>query len=117
LGNPVNLMLTPGQDHDLTCAQPLLENANPRALIGDKAYDADALIETLNQRAILPVIPPKANRKVKRDCDFALYRERNLVERFFNKIKHYRAIATRYDKLARNFIAAVQLVAAIILLD
>jgi len=62
------------------------------------------------------VIPPKANRKAKRDCDFVLYCERNLVERFFNKIKHYRAIATRYDKLARNFLAAVQLVAAIILL-
>ena len=110
-------MLTPGQDHDLTCAQPLLENADPRALIGDKAYDADSLIDMLDQRAIIPVIPPKANRKVKRDCDFALYRERNLVERFFNKIKHYRAIATRYDKLARNFLAAVQLVAAIILLN
>ena len=117
LGNPVNLMLTPGQDHDLTCAQPLLENADPRALIGDKAYDADALIGTLNQRAILPVIPPKADRKVKRECDFVLYCERNLIERFFNKIKHYRAIATRYDKLARNFLAAVQLVAAIILLN
>ena len=110
-------MLTPGQDHDLTCAQPLLENADPRALIGDKAYDADSLIDTLNQRSITPVIPPKANRNVKRDCDFVLYRERNLVERFFNKIKHYRAIATRYDKLARNFLAAVQLVAAIILLN
>jgi transposase len=94
----------------------LLENADPGALIGDKAYDADSLIE-LNQRAITPVIPPKANRKVKRDCDFALYRERNLVERFFNKIKHCRAIATRYDKLARNFLAAVHLVAAIILLN
>ena len=117
LGNPCNLMLTLGQDHDLTCAQPLLENADPGALIGDKAYDADSLIDTLNRRAIIPVIPPKANRKVKRDCDFALYRERNLVERFFNKIKHYRAIATRYDKLARNFLAAVQLVAAIILLN
>ena len=117
LGNPCNLMLTPGQDHDLTCAQPLLENADPRSLIGDKAYDADSLIDTLNQRSITPVIPPKANRKVKRDCDFALYRERNLVERFFNKIKHYRATATRYDKLARNFFAAVQLVAAIILLN
>ena len=55
--------------------------------------------------------------KVKRDCDFALYRERNLVERFFNKIKHYRAIATRDDKLAQNFLAAVQLVATIILLN
>ena len=117
LGNPCSLMLTPGQDHDLTCAQPLLENADPGALIGDKAYDADSLIDTLNQRAITPVIPPKANRKVKRDCDFALYCERNLVERFFNKIKHYRAIATRYDKLARNFLAAVQLVAAVILLN
>ncbi len=91
--------------------------AVPRALIGDKPYDADPLIETLNERAIIPVIPPKANRKVKRDCDFALYCERNLVERFFNKIKHYRAIATRYDKLDQNFIAAVQLVAAIILLN
>src|ERR1700680_2097789 len=117
LGNPCNLMLTPGQHHDLACAQPLLENADPHALIGDKAYDADSLIDTLNQRAITPVIPPKANRKVKRDCDFALYRERNLVERFFNKIKHYRPIATRYDKLARTFLAAAQLVAAIILLN
>ena len=106
-----------GIDHDLACAQPLLENADPGALLADKAYDADALIGSLNQRAITPVIPPKANRKVKRDCDFALYCERNLIERFFNKIKHYRAIATRYDKLARNFLAAVQLVAAIILLN
>jgi len=110
-------MLTPGQDHDLTCAQPLLENADPCALLADKAYDADSLIDALSQRTITPVIPPRANRKAKRDCDFTLYRERNLVERFFNKIKHYRAIATRYDKLARNFLAAVQLVAAIILLN
>ena len=117
LGNPFSLMLTPGQDHDLTCAEPLLETADPRALIGDKAYDADRLIDTLNERAIIPVIPPKTNRKVKRDCDFALYCERNLVERFFNKIKHYRAIATRYDKLDRNFLSAVQLVAAIVLLN
>ena len=88
LGNPFRLMLTPGQDHDLTGAEPLLEKANPRALIGDKAYDADPLIHSLDRRAIIPVIPPKANRKVTRDCDFVLYCERNLVERFFNKIKH-----------------------------
>jgi transposase len=112
-----SLMLTPGQAHDLTAAQPLLETADPRALIGDKAYDADALIEMLDSRAITPVIPPRENRKEKRDCDFALYRERNLAERFWNKIKHYRAIATRYDKLARNFLAAVHLVSAIILLN
>ena len=110
-------MLTPGQDHDLTCAQPLLENADPGALIGDKAYDADSLIDTLNQRAITPVIPPKANRKNQRACDYPLYCERNLIERFFNKLKHFRAIATRYDKLARNFLAGIQLACAIILLN
>jgi len=110
-------MLTPGQAHDLACAQPLIDSADPQALIGDKAYDADPLIDTLNQRQITPVIPPKANRKTPRDCDFALYCERNLVERFFNKLKHFRAIATRYDKLARNFLAGIQLACAIILLN
>jgi len=110
-------MLTAGQLHDLACAQDLIENADPEALIADKAYDADWLIDSLAKREIAPVIPPKANRRTKRDCDFALYRERNLIERFFNKIKHFRAIATRYDKLAGNFLAAVQLVSAIILLN
>jgi len=117
LGNPVELMLTPGQAHDLVCAEPLLDSVDPQALIGDKAYDADALIDTLNRREITPVIPSKANRTTPRACDFALYCERNLVERFFNKLKHFRAIATRYDKLARNFLAGVQLAAAMILLN
>ena len=110
-------MLTPGQAHDLACAEPLLDGVDPEALIGDKAYDADPLIETLADRGITPVIPSKANRKTPRACDFALYCERNLVERFFNKLKHFRAIATRYDKLARIFLAGVQLASAIILLN
>ena len=110
-------MLTPGQAHDLTCAEHLIDGADPGALLGDKAYDADSLIDTLNRRRITPVIPPKANRKVQRDCGFALYCKRNLVERFFNKLKHFRAIATRYDKLARNFLAGVQLASAMILLN
>ena len=86
-------------------------------MIGDKAYDAGPFIDGLIQRGITPVIPPKTNRKTPRPCDFALYCERNLVERFFNRLKHFRAIATRYDKLARNFLAGVQLVSAIILLN
>ena len=110
-------MLTAGQAHDLASAEQLIDGADPDALLGDKAYDADPLVEMLTQRGITPVIPPKANRKSPRDCDFALYCERNLVERFFNKLKHYRAIATRYDKLARNFLAGIQLVSAIILLN
>jgi transposase len=110
-------MLTPGQAHDLAAVEPLLQGADPRAFIADKAFDADPLINTLIERGITPVIPPKANRKTKRNCDFALYRERNLVERFFNKLKHFRGIATRYDKLARNFLAGIQLASAIILLN
>jgi len=110
-------MLTPGQAHDLTCAEPLIDGADPGALLADKAYDADTLNETLTQHKITPVIPPKCNRKVQRACDYALYCERNLVERFFNKLKHFRAIATRYDKLARNFLAGVQLASAMILLN
>src|SRR5260370_20387080 len=117
LGNPVELMLTAGQDHDLACAEPLIENADPNALIADKAYDADRFVDSLTQREITPVIPPKANRKTQRACDFALYCERNLVERFLNQLKHFRAIATRYDKLARNFLAGVQLAAMTILLN
>ena len=66
---------------------------------------------------VTPVIPPKANRKDTRECDFALYCERNLIERFLNKINHFRGIATRYDKLARNYLAAVQLVVTITLLN
>jgi len=117
LGNPVELMLTAGQVHDLACAEALIEDVDPGALLGDKAYDADAFVETLNERSITPVIPPKANRKNPRACDFVLYCERNLIERFFNKLKHFRGVATRYDKLARNFLAGVQLAAMTILLN
>jgi transposase len=106
-------MLTPGQAHDLTCAEELIEAIDPDALIADKAFDADPFIDTLTERAITPVIPPKANRKTPRACDFALYCERNLIERFFNKLKHFRAVATRYDKLARNFFSALCFVATL----
>jgi transposase len=77
----------------------------------------DPFVDTLIEREITPVIPPKANRTTKRDYDFPLYCARNLIERFFNQLKHFRAIATRYDKLARNFLARVQLAAAMILLN
>src|SRR6516162_3327963 len=117
LGNPVALSLTAGQVHDVTQAEPLLEDLAPEAVIADKGYDSDALVERPEARDITPVIPPKANRKEIRDCDFALYCERNLVERFFNKIKHYRAIATRFDKLANTFLAGVLLVCVVLWLN
>ena len=110
LGNPVALWLTAGQAADITQAEPLLDQVAPDALLADKGYDSDALVETLQKRGITPVIPPKANRREPRETDFALYRERNLVERFFCKLKQYRDIATRYDKLANTFLAAVTMV-------
>jgi transposase len=82
-------------------------------MLADKGYDSNSFIESLTLRTIKPVIPPKSNRKIKRDCDFALYAERNLVERFFNTIKHFRGIATRYEKTARNFLAGIQLACAL----
>ena len=114
LGNPLALSLTGGQVHDITQAEALLALVEPAALLGDKGYDADRLVDILTARAIKVVIPPKLNRKVKRDCDFALYCERNLVERFFCLIKHFRAIATRYEKTARNFLAGLHLVCALV---
>jgi transposase len=114
LGNPVRLILTAGHVHDLRAAGQLLEGVACGALLGDKGYDADALIERLRNARIAVVIPPKSNRKDKRECDFILYKERNLIERLFGKLKQFRAIATRYDKLARNFLGAIHLVAAII---
>ena len=112
LGNPLALRLTGGQVHDITQAEALAAEVQPEALLGD-GYDADAFIESLELRAIKPVIPPKSNRKVARDCDFALYAERNLIERFFQFIKQFRGIATRYEKTARNFLAGLHLVCAL----
>lgn len=111
------LSITPGQAADITQAEPLLEELEPEAVIADKGYDSDALIENLETRGIEPVIPPRSNRKDARKTDFALYRERNLVERFFNKLKQYRGIATRFDKLASTFLAGVQLVCVILWLN
>ncbi len=88
----------------------MLDQVEPEVFLADKGCDSDALVETLEARGITPVIPPKANREQPRATDFALYRERNLIERFFSKIKQDRAIATRYDKLANTFLAAVTLI-------
>jgi len=80
-------------------------------LLADKGYDANALRQAVRERGAWANIPPKSNRKDPICFSRYLYKARNLVERFFNKIKHYRRIATRYDKTAENFLAALQLVA------
>jgi transposase len=115
LGNAVGFFLSGGQAHDLLGADHLLPTLKADMLLADKAYDADErVVDVLNAAGKTAVIPSKANRKVDRGYDRDIYKERHLIENFFEKIKQYRAIATRYDKTARNFLAAVYLVAAAI---
>lgn len=84
----------------------------PKALLADKGYDADAIRADLASRNIKPVIPGRANRRVKIDHDRELYRQRNQIERFFGRLKINRAIATRYDQLAESFLSMVHIAAA-----
>ena len=117
LGRPLRFALSPGQAHDITEAAKLLDGESAGHVLGDRAYDAKALRETIAAIGAIAVIPPHPLRKQPYDYDRDIYRMRNRIERCFNKLKHFRRIATRYDKLARNFLAAVQLVSAIILLN
>ncbi len=110
--------LTSGQAHDLAGADHLLANMNAETLIADKAFDADKRVsEPLVEAAKAYVIPPKANRQMPRDYDQDIYKARHLVENFFAKLKQFRAIATRYDKTAQNFLGGIHLAAALIWLN
>jgi len=118
LGNPTGFFLTGGQAHDLVGADHLLPSMQAEMLIADKAFDADTrVIAMLADAGKTAVIPPKANRRLPRDFDRDLYKARHLIENFFAKLKQFRAIATRYDKTARNFLAAVHLAATAIWLN
>ena len=115
LGNPTAFFLTPGQAHDLAGADALVPDLQADQLIADKAYDADErVLERLSEKGIEVVIPPKANRLTSRSYDAERYKERHLIEHFFLKLKHFRALATRYDKTKRNFLAAIYLAAVTI---
>lgn len=111
LGNPVRLIGTPGQRNDIAVAHDLIEGFEAEATLADKGYDADHLIDHIARTQARIVIPPRRNRKVQRPYDRELYKERNIIERFFNKLKHFRRVATRYDKLLANFMGFVKLAA------
>ncbi len=114
LGNPLRLILTAGQRHDSPQAAALIEGYEPHALIADKGYDSDALIESVTAKGIEAVIPPKKNRKEQREYDRHLYRERHLVECFIGKIKHYRRVFSRFEKLSKNYLGFLSFVSALI---
>jgi transposase len=118
LGNPLAFLLTPGQAHDLEGADALLPEMKAAALLADKAYDADKrVIEPLLAAGKTPVIPCTPSCSLKRGYDRDLYKERRLIENFFCRLKQFRAIATRYDKCAVNFLAGVYAAACFILLN
>ena len=114
LGQLARFTLTGGQVHDITQAQALIEQIQPAAVLADKAYDADALLAYIDSKDAKAIIPPKTNRKTQRTFDRHQYRNRNVIERFFAKLKQFRRIATRYDKLASRFSSFVALAASVI---
>ena len=117
-GQPTGFTLTPGQACDLDGADILLPQIEADIVIADKGFDADErVIAPLAKAGKSIVIPPKANRKHKREYDKELYKARHLIENFFAKLKQFRAVATRYDKRAINFLAGIYLASIVIWLN
>ena len=114
LGNPLRFTLTLGQQHDITQAEALLAGYRSEYVIADKGYDAQDCIDHLAEAGMVAVIPARANRKEPRDYDRHLYRERHVVECFIGKIKHYRRVFSRFDKLANRYLGFLQFAAALI---
>ena len=105
-------MLTPGQASDKAAVPDLIAGLSPGNLVADRGYDAQAILDLVAAAGGRAHIPTQRDRKRQRSVEPTLYRQRNLIERFFCKLKHFRRIATRFDKLARNFLAAVLLASA-----
>ena len=116
LGLPVRLILTPGQAADVTQAKKLIEGLPFEVVIADKGYDSQELVKAIEDKGGEAVVPSRKTAKVPRETDWARYKDRNLVERFWSKVKQYRRVATRYEKKAKNFLAFVQVASIMILL-
>ena len=112
-GNLVRFFITPGQQSDFTKGVELVHGFSASYVVGDKGYDADYIVEAIESEGGEAVIPPKSNRKEPRPYDQALYTARNLVERFFLKLKNFRRIATRYERLSKTYAAMVCLAASL----
>jgi transposase len=106
--------LTAGQCHDAPQAEALIAGYATEALIADKGYDSAPLISAVEANGVEAVIPPRSNRKEQRSIDKHLYKERHLVECFINKIKHYRRVFSRFEKLSKNYLGFLSFVSALI---
>ena len=114
LGRPLRVLLTPGQTHDLKGAPALLEGIEGGAVIADKGYDSNDLRALIADAGMQAVIPSKRSRRTPIPHDRTLYKTRNRIERCFNKMKHYRRIATRYDRRDIHFLSFIHLTAAML---
>ena len=108
--------ITPGQTSDYLGFDLIMDDnlPEPSVLLADRGYDSDRVRETMEARNVVPVIPMRKSRKLRVAVDRTLYRLRNLVERCFNKLKHFRRFATRFDRLARHYLAFVHIAAAML---
>ena len=114
LGNPLRFVLTGGQCHDITQAETLVVGYEFDYLLADRSYDADPFLALLLARGAIPVIPPRRNRKQLRQYDKHIYKERHLVECLIGKIKHYRRVFSRFDKLDGRYLGFLSFVGALI---
>lgn len=114
LGNPIRLLLTPGQASEYGQVEALVEGFACEAALAEMGYGSDAFVEVIQRRGTEAIIPSKKSRLNPRNLDRHLYKACNLVERFFQKLKQFRRIATRYDRLARNYQSMVSLVSDVI---
>ena len=113
-GQPMRIALTGGQEADAPQAIPLLTGIETEAVIADKAYESNRILDFIREQGAAAVIPPKGNRRDPWEYDRELYRTRNLIERAFNKLKQWRRLATRYYRKSLYFLSAWYLVAAIV---
>ncbi len=113
LGNPVRFILTGGERNDITQIEPLLQGLKAGHVLADKGYDGQRAMDAIAASGAKPVVPRRTITAKWRTFDATIYKDRNLIERFFSKIKHFRRIATRYDKLARNYAGVLKRVAAL----
>jgi transposase len=114
LGNAIRFILTGGQRNDITQAEALIENLFPDYVIADKGYDADDFILLIRKRNAEAVIPSKINRLIEHEIDTDLYKERHLIECCIGKLKHFRRVFSRFDKLAKNYLSFVQFASTIV---
>jgi transposase len=114
LGNPLRVILTAGQIADIDQAAALIEDQPAQFVVADKGYDSNAFVESITAQGSEPVIPTRSNRLNPRTFDRHIYKSRHLIECFFNRIKQFRRIATRYDKLATSFLSFVHLACTLV---